>query len=316
MNSLGSRPEDLDIGAESDNALQFLGLPPSDPRNASVHLLPVPLEATVSYGHGTSGGPSAILQASSQVELYDREFDCEPALIYGVHTFPEWVLSSNPETALHSIAKRVEAIYDPSVLLGVLGGEHSLTSAVVRGILSRLEGPITVVQLDAHADLRDTYDNTPHSHACVARRLLELDRVEQILQLGIRSLCSEEADIIKSNRKVRTWFSEDVHRKAFESELRERVRGRNVYLTVDVDGYDPTLISSTGTPEPDGLTYAQGESIFRMIAEEAHLVGFDCVELAPVKGQHVSDFVTAKLVYRLMNLFLQDKVRKNKGEHA
>jgi len=294
----------------------FLEEPQSDPNLAAVHLLPVPMEATVSYGGGTSGGPRAILEASFQLELYDREFDCEPGVLYGVHTYPEMVLEADPAEALRSISARVAEVHSPHALLGVLGGEHSLTFGVVEGLLSQIEGPITVVQLDAHADLRDSYQDSPHSHACVARRLLELDRVEEILQLGIRSLCTEEAEVIKTEPRVRTWFVEDVHAGNFEAELRERVRGRNIYLTVDVDGFDPTLIPATGTPEPDGLSYRQGEAILRILSQEANLVAFDCVELAPIPGHHASDFVVAKLVYRLMNLFLKDTIEKHKEEQS
>lgn len=313
MKSLGSRPEVLGGRQATTATPPFLEAPQPDPALAAVHLLPVPMEATVSYGGGTAGGPRAILEASFQLELYDREFDCEPGVLYGVHTLDEMSLSRDPAIALQEISQRVAEVYQPHALLGVLGGEHSLTYGVVEGLLTRIEGPLTVVQIDAHSDLRDTYEGTPHSHACVARRLLELDRVDQIIQLGIRSLCTEEAQVIKSESRVRTWFTEDVHAENFVAELRERVRGRNIYLTVDVDGFDPTLIPATGTPEPYGLTYAQGESLFRLLSEEANLVAFDCVELAPIEGHHSSDFVVAKLVYRLMNLFLREQIMERKG---
>ena len=294
----------------------FLDAPQPDLSLAQVHLLPCPMEATVSYGGGTSHGPRAILEASTQLELYDRQFDCEPALLYGVHTFEEMVLSTEPATAIEEIASRVAEVYQPGKLLGVLGGEHSLTYGVLKGLVSRRPRPIVVVQLDAHSDLRDEYEGSPFSHASVARRMLELPEVEQILQLGIRSLCPEEAQVIREDSRVRTWFTEDVHGGRFEDELRERVRGKDIYLTVDVDGFDPTLIPSTGTPEPWGLSYIQGEQIFQILSEEANLVAFDCVELAPVAGSHASDFIVAKLVYRLMNLFLRDKIQKLKEEQS
>lgn len=302
----------------TDQRALFLDLPQSDPALTAVHLLPVPLEATVSYGSGTALGPRAILEASSQLELYDREFDCEPAVLYGVHTFPELALPDEPEGAVLTIASRTAELYRPGTLLGVLGGEHSLTYGVVKGLLSVRQRPLTVVQLDAHCDLRDRYEDTPFSHACVSRRMLELPQVEQILQLGIRSLCPEEAQLLRSDARLRAWFAEEVHQDAFEEELRARVRGRDLYLTVDVDGFDPTLIPATGTPEPWGLSYPQGERIFRLLAEEARLIAFDCVELAPLPGHHASDFIVAKLVYRLMNLFLSDKIQalKTKEEHS
>lgn len=314
MTTLGCQPNSLEGGQETSFTPPFLEAPQPDPAKAAVHLLPVPMEATVSYGNGTANGPRGILEASFQLELYDREFDCEPGVLYGVHTYDEMALDSDPVKALSQISKRVAEVYSPNALLGVLGGEHSLTFGVVAGLLSKIEGPITIVQLDAHADLRDSYQDTPHSHACVSRRLLELDRVEKLLQIGIRSICSEEAEVIKTEPRLRTWFTEDVFEGDFESELRSLVRGKNLYLTVDVDGFDPSLIPATGTPEPDGLSFRQGERIFKMLAEEANLIAFDCVELAPIPGHHSSDFVVAKLVYRLMNTFLKDLIKKYKED--
>lgn len=315
MSKLGGQP-DIKVGPGQNQTPPFLEAPQPDPALAAVHLLPVPMEATVSYGGGTRNGPQAILEASYQLELYDREFDCEPGVLYGVHTFPQMDLAGEPAQAISQIVERVAEVYSEEALLGVLGGEHSLTYGVVKGILQRRPSPITVVQLDAHCDLRDSYEDSPYSHASVSRRMLELPQVEQILQLGIRSLCTEEAEVIRSEPRVRVWYTEDVHASRFEDELRQRVRGKDLYLTVDVDGFDPTLIPSTGTPEPWGLTYPQGERIFRILAEEANLVAFDCVELAPVPGHHASDFVVAKLVYRLMNLFLKDTIIELKEEQS
>lgn len=315
MTKLGCQPDILEGDHQSSFTPPFLEAPQPDPTKAAVHLLPVPMEATVSYGGGTAQGPRAILEASFQLELYDREFDCEPGVLYGVHTLDEMVLDTDPGKAIREISEHVARVYSPNALFGVLGGEHSLTYGVVEGLLSRIEGPLTVVQIDAHSDLRDTYEDTPHSHACVSRRMLELDRVEQLLQIGIRSICTEEADVIKGNPgRIRTWFTEDVFEGDFEQELRSLVRGKNLYLTVDVDGFDPTLIPATGTPEPNGLTFRQGEHIFKILAEEAKLVAFDCVELAPVTNHHASDFVVAKLVYRLMNTFLRDVIKQLKEE--
>ena len=311
----GGQPEQRVVTGQK-NTPPFLDAPQLDLALALVHLLPCPMEATVSYGGGTSNGPRAILEASSQLELYDRQFDCEAALLYGVHTYDEMSLSGDPSVAIGEIVSRVAEVYHPEKLLGVLGGEHSLTYGVLKGLLSRRPDPITVVQLDAHSDLRDEYEGSPFSHASVARRMLELPQVEQILQLGIRSLCPEEAQVIREDSRVRTWFAEDVHAGSFSKELRERVRGKDIYLTVDVDGFDPTLIPCTGTPEPWGLSYIQGEQIFQILSEEANLVAFDCVELAPVPGLHASDFIVAKLVYRLMNLFLKDKIQKLKEEQS
>ncbi len=293
----------------------FLGPIDHHPNEPAARLLPVPMEATVSYGGGTAQGPRAILEASAELELYDREFGCEAALVYGVETLPSMVLSADPAQAIEQISQHVEEVFQPGVLLGVLGGEHSLTAGVVRGVLSHLEGPITVVQFDAHCDLRASYQGTPHSHACVSSRLLEMPQVEQILQLGIRSLCQEEADVLaRETERVRAWFSEDLEDDAYREELLARVKGKRLYVTIDVDCLDPSLVPSTGTPEPNGLLFKQVEEILRLLTDNAEIVAFDCVELAPIEGYHASDFVVAKLVYRTLNLFLSKTILSKKGK--
>ena len=262
---------------------QFSDSPQRDPSRAKVHLLPVPLERSVSYGGGTSKGPGAILEASFQLENYDREFDAEPGPEYGIYTYPAMDLAG--EGVLESIADRVEEVYHPDKLLGVLGGEHSLTAPVVEGLLRKHDGPLTVVQLDAHCDLRDRYEDDPHSHACVSRRLLEQDRVEQILQFGIRSLCLEEARLAQSEPRVGVWYTEQVHSGEHLDQLATLIRGKDVYLTLDVDCFDPSIVPSTGTPEPNGMSYLQAEEIVRVIIRESRLVAFDCVELAPIRTE-------------------------------
>jgi agmatinase len=283
---------------------KFSDSPQADRDKAKVHLLPVPLEATVSYEGGTKQGPDAILRASFQLENYDREFDCEPGPQYGIHTLPAMDLPSQLEEAHQQITERVGQAYSPDKLLGVLGGEHSLTGAVVKGLLPMIEGPLTVVQLDAHCDLRDSYEGTKLSHASVSRRLLELDGVEQLLQFGIRSLCTEEAEVLKTDHRVRVWHPEDLRSDEHLDDLKVAVRGRQVYLTIDVDAFDPAWVPSTGTPEPDGLSFVQAEKIVRVVAEHSRLLAFDCVELAPREGFHAADFFVAKFLYRLMNLCL------------
>ena len=163
---------------------------------------------------------------------------------------------------------------------------------------------LTIVQIDAHCDLRDQYEDNPRSHACVARRLLDSDRVEQILQLGIRSLCVEEAEVLKSEPRVTAWYTEHVQAGEHLQPLAEKIRGKTVFLTLDVDGFDPALVPSTGTPEPDGLSYRQVEEIVRLVIKESRLLAFDCVELAPIEGLHGPDFLVAKLLYKLMCLRL------------
>jgi agmatinase len=282
----------------------FLGLPGehSSYERAAVLVLPIPFEATVSYGSGTRHGPAAIIAASQQVELYDREFDREPAVEYGIHTLPAMDLPDDPESAIGQIAATTAKAAASGKLVVGLGGEHTVSVGFGRGLLDASGGPLTVVQIDAHSDLRDEYEQTPFSHACIARRLLEMDGIEQVLQLGIRSVCSEEVEFVRDNpQRARVWYSEQVHAGGWRDGLIERIRGRRVYLTIDVDGLDPSIVQATGTPEPDGLTWAETLQIVRTVAAHATVVGLDCVELAPLDNLHASDFAVAKLVYKTIS---------------
>lgn len=288
----------------------FLGLPSpySDLETARVLVLPIPFEATVSYGQGTAAGPAAIIAASQQVELYDREFDREPALDYGVHTLPALSLPADPAAAISQIADAVAAIARTGKLVMGLGGEHTVSVGVGRGLLAALDEPLTVVQIDAHSDLRDQYEENPYSHACIARRLLEDERIEQVLQLGIRSVCTEEVAFARANpERVRIWYAEDVHAGDWQGELIARLSGRRVYLTIDVDGLDPAIVPATGTPEPDGLTWRETLAAIRTVAEAGLISGLDCVELAPYPGQHAADFAVAKLVYKTITYAMEHR---------
>jgi N1-aminopropylagmatine ureohydrolase len=282
----------------------------ADAGRAAVFVLPIPLEVTVSWGGGTARGPAAIIDASTQVELYDREFDSEPALLYGVHTLAPVTLPADPPTAVDAIESAVAAAAGAGKLLVGLGGEHTVSVGFGRGLLRALEGPLTVVQIDAHCDLRDAYEGSPYSHACVARRLLESSGIEQVLQLGIRSLDVEEVTFARANSdRLRIWFAEEVHAGAWQEELQGRLRGKRVYLTIDVDGLDPAVVPATGTPEPDGLSWSEALEIVRAVTTVAPVVGLDCVELAPHAGQHAADFAVAKLLYKTISYVMHDSVR-------
>ncbi len=289
----------------------FLGLPDelSELERARVLVMPIPYEGTVSYAGGTKYGPRAIIHASMQVELYDREFGKEYAAEYGVHTLRP--LATNHASPRDMVQDVERAVYDvasahPDKLLFVLGGEHAISSGVGRGLARAhaVERPL-LVQLDAHSDLRQSYEGSPYSHASIARRLL--DEGWDIVQLGIRSISQEEMDVIESEHDhLRVWFAEDVHKdSAWKKELAQRVAGRDVYLSIDIDGLDPSLVPATGTPEPDGLSWNEALDIIRIVARGAGRVfGADCVELAPIPGHHASEFITAKLIYKTMNLLV------------
>lgn len=289
----------------------FLGLDAadSDYERSAALILPIPYEATVSYGQGARGGPDAIIRASQQVELYDREFDDEPALTYGVHTLPALApVVSGPAAMVEAIAACATRHLRTGKLLVGLGGEHTVSVGIARAVQA-LGRPFVLVQIDAHSDLRDTYEGSPYSHACVARRVLDLGA--EVIQLGIRSVCREEIDLIRSGAyPLRVFFAEDVHAGQHLPTLGQLVRGRDLFVTIDLDGFDPALVPATGTPEPGGLLWDQVVSIVRVLAEEGRVVALDCVELAPIPGQHASEFLAAKLVYKAISLAL-----RKRGDH-
>jgi agmatinase len=274
---------------------------------ARVLILPVPLEATVSYGGGTAAGPAAIIAASQQVELFDLEHDGEPVRDYGVHTLDALDLGhGDPERAVGEIADAVARAAATGKLVVALGGEHTISAGVSRGLLDALGGPISVVQIDAHSDLRDSYDGSRYSHACVARRMLDDERVEQVLQLGVRSVDIEEARFTRATdgARLRIWHADQVHAGAWHDELRARLAGRRVHLTIDVDGLDPSVVPATGTPEPGGLSWPQALDVIRTTARGAQIAAIDFVELAPVPVLHHADFAVAKLVYKTITYAL------------
>jgi agmatinase len=285
----------------------FLGLDTehSTLDTSGVLILPVPYELTTSYGQGTRQGPRALLHASAQVELYDREFDRECALDWGVHTLP--FLAPNyhsPEVAHAEIAAAVAEYAQTGKLLCMLGGEHSISGSVARG-LHEVYGSFVTVQLDAHADLRDEYEGTPYSHASAMRRVID-NGGGPVLQLGIRSLSVDEAVFIRDQPEaVRTFFAEQVHAGEHHEALRDFVRGKPVFLTIDVDCFDAALMPATGTPEPDGLLWPEVLEIVRVVAaESARVLAFDVMELAPLPGNQAPDYLAAKLTYKVMSLIM------------
>ncbi|MBV9849997.1 MAG: agmatinase [Armatimonadetes bacterium] len=287
----------------------FLGLPPehSDFAASRALILPVPYDATTSYKGGAKAGPQAVIDASTQVELYDRELDDEPALRWGVYTLPALAPDlRSPEATIMGIAEAVSGLARTGKLLCVLGGEHSVSVGVARG-LHDVFGDFLTVQLDAHADLRDEYDGTPYSHACAARRIAEIGPV---IQLGIRSLDAAEATFLRENpARVTAFFAEDMHRdRSYLQVLAERVRGQRVFLTIDLDVLDPAIMPATGTPEPGGLGWYDTLDILRIVCAEAEVIAFDCVELSPLPGLHAPEFLAAKLVYKTLSLILSRQV--------
>jgi len=277
----------------------FLGLPEADADagKALAVLLPVPYERTVSYGGGTARGPEAIIEASRYVELYDEELGCEPYRV-GVHTARPLDLGRlEARESLQHIEEAVAGHLEKGKWVCMLGGEHTITTGGVRAALRRHPG-LTVVQLDAHADLRDEYEGSPWSHACVMRRVHDLCPA---VAIGIRALSLEEAEFARRHDK-RILYAHQMGADWPERAL-EGISG-DVYLTFDIDFMDPSLIPATGTPEPGGGTYEPTLRFLRALAQRARVVAMDLVELAPLSGLHAPNFVTARLLYKILGYCL------------
>lgn len=279
----------------------FLGLPDdvADPHRAQVWVLPVPYEATTTYGAGTRNGPTAIIAASRQVELYDHRRGYEPAGKLGFATLPPLEIHcQSPATMIARIEEAVLHIFGGAPqprLLVVLGGEHSISAGISQAA-ARIFDPheIVAVQIDAHADLRDEFEGSPYNHACAARRILNS---LPLFQIGIRNLSEEEDSFRRKAQRLVTIFAEHWTAAARE-QLVEFVRNKLVYLTIDLDGLDPSIMPAVGTPEPGGLSWQQVQEVIHLIAQHARGVPImDVVELAPIPGFLAPDFLAAKLIY-------------------
>lgn len=282
-------------------ANNFAGLEPEDSAydSARVVVLPVPFERTTSYGKGTVAGPAAILAASQQVDLYDEELESEPYQI-GIATLPAMAPEAfDLEAALAEIEAEAYRPLAAGKFLVTLGGEHSLTQAPVRAA-ARVVGNATavgVVQFDAHADLRESYEGTPYSHACVMRRLVEAGH--PTLAVGIRSLSAPEGALIRDAKLPTIWgYQLDQAEERFASLL--DTLPPTVYLTFDVDYFDPALMPATGTPEPGGGQWWPTLRMLRTLFEKKTVIAMDVVELAPLAGLHTCDLTTARLVYKCL----------------
>ncbi|MCP3986092.1 MAG: agmatinase [bacterium] len=268
--------------------------------DARAVVLPVPFEATVSYGGGTARGPSAILEASAQIEVRD-EVSGSQAWKRGIFTEAVLELAGHTvERVLDTVTERVGRVLDAGKWPIMLGGEHSITPAAVAAVAKRHPG-LTLVQLDAHADLRDSYEGQRHSHACAMAR--SLDHVESVNAVGIRSYSPEEAERIRDGIPgYRILHGHELGASGWIERALDGVDGKPVYLTVDVDYFDPAVIPSTGTPEPGGGEWWPTLTLLEELFRRSNVVACDVVELAPIHGIHHADFTVARLVYKLIGL--------------
>jgi agmatinase len=282
----------------------FLGLDEqaSDFEGAAAVILPVPYEATTSFGGGTGGGPAAIIEASRYIELYDQELDAEPYEV-GVATLPAlWLTGAGPQQALAELRAAYDAVLDaaPGKFVLTLGGEHSITSAPVLAWADRLEREsrrLSVLLFDAHTDLRPEYEGSPYSHAAVMHRVHE--RVE-LVAVGIRAITADEMRLVRASDHIHVFLADDVHRgDAWMDDVMARL-GEDVYISFDVDCFDPAVMPATGTPEPGGLQWYPVLKLLRRVFAERTVHAADVVELAPIPGLAAPDFTAAKLAYKMI----------------
>jgi agmatinase len=262
------------------------------PADAAAVILPVPYDATASWIKGSRGAPEAILEASQHVELWDIETGSEPWR-YGIAGVEPVEFDGRPEDLADEVADRVRGLLSNGCLPIVLGGEHSVTIGAIRAAAEAYPR-VSVLQIDAHADTRESYQGTTHSHACVMARARELC---PIVQVGIRSLDTEE---VPNLDRGRVFWAHDIVRDPDDSWVEDVVEllTREVYVTIDLDAFDPSVVPATGTPEPGGLDWYQVTDVLAAVARARRVVGFDLVELLP--GHPPSAFLAAKLIYRFL----------------
>lgn len=276
-------------------------------KNSKIVILSAPLEKTVSYGKGTAKGPAEILNASHYVEFFDEEFGRELVFEAGICTLPELNLKKlSVKKSLDRIYKNTAQLLSDNKFVVTLGGEHSLSIAPIKAHLEKYPDA-SILQFDAHSDLRDSYEGSKHSHASVMARVAELTK--EIVQVGIRAQCIEEYDFIKKNN-LHTFYARHIRLCTYGNDWQKEVLNslkENVYITFDVDAFDPSILPSTGTPEPGGLLWDETMNLLNLISLHKNIIGFDVVELAPSKNDPSSSFTTSKLVYKLLNYAFRQK---------
>jgi agmatinase len=287
--------------------LNFLDLKSFPVKEAEAVILPIPYEATTTYGAGTRGGPEAILAASRQVELWDEDGNWDPSAAIRLATaapiLPE---VAGPQAMLDKIKRVVQPWIAQGKLICALGGEHTITVALLQAVQTRYPD-FTVVALDAHADLRESYDGSKLSHACVMRRAYELGR--PLTLMGVRSYSQDEYQLLRVAPRLKVFKARELHTPEGWNQGLDYLKGITgpVYLSIDADALDPGIMPGVGTPEPGGLSYGQTLAIIATLAQRGPIIGLDLVELAPIPGHKVSEFTAARLLYKALGLIYQSR---------
>ena len=273
----------------------FAGIPKeyAEYEDASIVIIPVPYDGTSTYGKGADKGPEAIFQAAENMELYDIETNKE---VYknGIFIAPELTGYSSPEAMVSDVEQTVTKYINTGKFVALIGGEHSVSIGSISAF-SRQFTDLTVLQLDAHSDLRPEYEGSKCNHACAMH---EASFTTNLVQVGIRSMDTVEIDFLKSEN---LFTSYDIRTNKYWKEDVINAIGDNVYITIDLDVFDPSIMPSTGTPEPGGLLWNETLDLLKMVFSNSNVIGCDIVELAPKEGIHAPDFMAAKLFYKLLS---------------
>lgn len=279
----------------------FLALPEADLasyENAKYVIQQVPYEHTSSYLEGSAKGPAAIVSASHFVEFYDEELDKETYKLCGIATLPEMDFSGkvDADAVAHIESETTKLLNDGKYVVS-FGAEHTVTNGFVKAFRKKYKD-LCVLQIDAHSDLRMEYHGNPYSHASVMARIHE--QGVPLVQIGIRAQCKEEADLIRSSDLIHTYYAHEIRHSADWMERAVNNLSEHVYLTIDADGFDPSIMPAVGTAEPNGLFWAETLDFLKLVFTKKKVVGFDIVECAPMEGTILSEFTLAKLAYRLI----------------
>lgn len=289
----------------------FLGIEDEDYfcyENAKFVIQQLPYEYTSSYLMGSAKGPGAMVKASQFVELYDEELDAEPYKTGRICTLKPVKFGKKVDAdAIDLIEKKTTKLLNDDKFVVSLGAEHTVTYGLVKAHAAKYKN-LTVLQFDAHSDLREAYQDNPYSHASVMKRVWDMRL--NIVQAGIRAQCIEEADLIKRSRKIHTHYAHTIRQNPNWIDEAIAKMTDNVYITIDADGFDPSVIPAVGTAEPNGLFWNESLELFRRTIMEKNVVGFDIVECAPMKDTILSEYTLAKLAYRLMGYVTTKPLKK------
>ena len=290
------------------NKKGFLGIDNKIQRKENVVIIPFGLEKTVSYGSGTKKGPIAIIKASHQVELFDEDLNKETYKSIGIKTLKPFPIKKNIVDALKQIENINKDLINKKKFPLILGGEHSLTAGAIRPFVKKYN-KLYLLHFDAHADLRDSYNGNKFSHASAIRRCLDNKNVS-VVSFGIRNISSSEMIFLKKNKKrIKIFWAKDKANWNL-NHVKNILKNKKVYITFDVDGLDLSLMPATGTPEPGGLFWDDVIKIIKIVAQSCHIIGADVNELSPIKGFDSYNFLTAKLVYKILSYTFE--YRKNR----